>query len=128
VEVNVPEVVAEVTAVFEAYEKALVENDADALDASFWSSDGTVRYGVNECLYGADAIAAWRRTAPPLPEGRQTAQPTIATFGTDVACVSVEFHNAGRPIVGRQSQTWIRFPEGWRIVAAHVSVIPRTDA
>ncbi|HEY4348731.1 MAG TPA: AtzH-like domain-containing protein, partial [Gaiellaceae bacterium] len=97
-------------------------------DAAFWSSELTVRYGVDECLYGAEAIAAWRRTAPLMPPGRTTASPTIATFGTDVACVSTEFRNDDSPTLGRQSQTWIRFPDGWRIVAAHVSLIPsRTE-
>ena len=120
-EVNLPEVVAEVRAVFEAYEEALVANDAELLDGAFWSSQLTVRYGVNECLYGAEAIAAWRRTAPLLPPGRKTGPTMISTFGTDTACVSTEFRNEARPILGRQSQTWVRFPEGWRIVHDHTS-------
>ncbi len=123
-EVNLPKVVAEVRTLFETYEEALVANDAEYLDAAFWSSELTVRFGVNECLYGAEAIAAWRRTAPPLPPGRKTGPTIIVTFGTDIACVSTEFHSASRSFVGRQSQTWIRRPEGWRIVAAHVSLIP----
>jgi hypothetical protein len=124
VDVNDPEVVAEVTAVFEAYEDALVANDAARLDAAFWDSELTVRYGVNECLYGAEAIAAWRRDAPALPPGRVDGPTTVSTFGRDAACVSTEFRYPGRPTVGRQSQTWVRFPEGWRVVAAHVSIMP----
>ena len=83
---------------------------------------------MNECLYGTEEIAEWRRNAPPLPPGRQTGPTVIATFGTDVACVSTEFRTPGRPIIGRQTQTWIRFPEGWRIVAAHVSIMPAPTA
>jgi hypothetical protein len=122
-ESNLPEVVDEIRDVFERYEAALVATDADVLASSFWASDLTVRYGVNECLYGAEEIGEWRRNAPPLPPGRKTGPTVIATFGRDVACVSTEFRTPGRPIIGRQSQTWIRFPEGWRIVAAHVSLL-----
>jgi hypothetical protein len=123
VDVNLPDVVAEVTAVFDDYERALVDGDAATLDAAFWASDLTVRYGVNECLYGAEAIAEWRRTAAPLPPGRQIGPTVVATLGRDLACVSTEFRYPDRPRTGRQSQTWVRFPEGWRIVAAHVSLI-----
>jgi hypothetical protein len=123
-DVNLPEVVAEVTAVFEAYEEALVANDVDRLDAAFWSSALTVRYGVDECLYGAEAIGRWRRAAPALPPGRQIGPTTVVAFGPDAACVSTEFRYPDRPALGRQSQTWVRFPNGWRIVAAHVSIMP----
>jgi hypothetical protein len=123
-DVNLPEVVDEIRAIFEAYEDALLTGDLELLDASFWDSSLTVRYGVNELQYGAEAIAEWRKTAFPLPPGRETGPTVIATFGTDVASVSTEFRNAGRSVIGRQSQTWIRFPEGWRIVAAHVSIMP----
>jgi Protein of unknown function (DUF3225) len=122
-EINRPEVVASVAAAFEAYEVALVANDVDAMAQWFWDSELTVRYGVNECLVGAEAIAAWRRTAAPLPEGRQLRNTVIVTFGLDSATVSTEFTYPDRPTVGRQSQTWIRFPQGWRVVAAHVSVM-----
>jgi hypothetical protein len=121
-EVNLPDVVAEVTAVFDAYERALVDADAETLDAAFWASDLTVRYGVAECLYGAEAIAEWRRTAAPLPPGRQLGPTIVVTFGRDLASVSTEFRYPDRPVTGRQSQTWVRFSEGWRIVAAHVSL------
>ncbi|MDX6503393.1 MAG: hypothetical protein QOE29_518 [Gaiellaceae bacterium] len=126
-DVNLPAVVAEVTERFNAYEQALVAGDAERLDADFWSSELTVRYGVNECLYGAEAIAEWRRTAPPIPPDRRLGPTVVATFGHDLACVSTEFRSGGAPIAGRQSQTWVRLPEGWRIVAAHVSIL-RTDA
>ena len=126
-DVNIPEVVADVTERFHAYEQALMAADADRLDADFWSSELTVRYGVNECLYGAEAIAEWRRTAPVIPPGRRLGPTVVATFGRDLACISTEFRNGAAPIVGRQSQTWVRLPEGWRIVAAHVSIL-RKDA
>jgi hypothetical protein len=122
-DINRPEVVAEVEAAFKAYEAALVANDVDAMTKWFWDNELTVRYGVNECLVGAEAIAAWRRTAARLPEGRQLKNTVIATFGLDSATVSTEFSYPDRPAVGRQSQTWIRLPQGWRVVAAHVSVM-----
>lgn len=122
-DVNIPEVVAEVTERFNAYEQALIAGEAARLDADFWSSHLTVRYGVNECLYGADAIAEWRKTAPVIPPTRRLGPTVVVTFGRDLACVSTEFRNDDAPIVGRQSQTWVRLDEGWRIVAAHVSVL-----
>jgi hypothetical protein len=120
-EVNLPDVVDEVAATFAAYERALVANDVAELTRAFWTSELTVRYGVAECLYGAVAIAAWRGAAPAVPAGRTLHRTTIATFGRDVACVSTEFRHPGGEHVGRQSQTWLRLAEGWRIVAAHVS-------
>ena len=122
-EVNLPDVVAEAREQFLRYETALVANDVDAMTQWFLDSELTVRYGVNECLVGSEAIAAWRRTAALLPEGRQLRNTVIATFGLDSATVSTEFTYPDRPTVGRQSQTWIRFPQGWRVVAAHVSVM-----
>ena len=123
VEINRPDVVASVTAVFEAYEAALVANDVDAMTQWFWDAELTVRYGVNECLVGAEAIAAWRAAAASLPEGRQLRNTVIATFGDAAATVSTEFRYPDRAAVGRQSQTWIRLPQGWRVVAAHVSIM-----
>jgi len=123
-EVNAPDVVAEVVAAFEQYERDLVANDAQALDGAFWDSERTVRFGVNECLYGIAEIKEWRGSAAALPPGRRIGPTTIATFGQDLACVNTEFRYPDRPVVGRQSQTWVRLPEGWRIVSAHVSIMP----
>lgn len=124
-DVDRPGVVAEVTAAFVAYEAALVANDVAAMTDAFWDSPSTVRYGIADQQYGAEAIAAWRRTAAPVPPGRRLGPTLVVTFGDDVACVSTEFRNDGDDrTVGRQSQTWVRRPEGWRIVAAHVSTIP----
>jgi ketosteroid isomerase-like protein len=121
-EVNLPEVVAEVAAVFAAYEDALVANDVEAMRDAFWDSPLTVRYGVGERQYGAEQIDEWRRSAAPLPPGRSVGPTTIATFGRDVAYVSTEFRYPGRESVGRQTQTWVRLPAGWRVVGAHVSI------
>ena len=126
-ELNRPDVVAEVMGVFEAYERALVEDDAEAAIASFWDSDLVVRYGVNECQSGQREIAAWRRSAPPVPSGRRLGPTVVVTFGDDTACVSTEFRSGPGHIVGRQSQTWRRMEAGWRIVAAHVSLL-KTEA
>jgi hypothetical protein len=86
-----------------------------------------VRYGVNECQYGHREIAAWRRTAPPVPPGRRLGPTVVVTFGDDTACVSTEFRSGAGLVVGRQSQTWRRMESGWRIVAAHVSLL-KTEA
>ena len=121
-EVNRPDVVAEITEVFEAYEAALVTHDVQAMTEAFWDSELAVRYGVREVSYGAAEIAEWRRTATPVPRDRRIGPTAIVTFGDSVACVSTEFRNGDGPRTGRQSQTWVRRPEGWRIVAAHVSL------
>jgi hypothetical protein len=124
-EVNRPEIVAEVTAVFEAYERALIAHDLEALDAAFWDSDDVVRYGIADHEHGAAAIAAWRRATPGAVDSRRRLIGTvITTFGNDVATVSCRFVNGDEPGHGRQQQTWVRRPEGWRIVAAHVSFLP----
>ena len=120
-ELNLPQVVAEVTAVFTAYEQALMTNDVEAMNAAF--SEHAVRYGIAECQYGAEAIAAWRAGADPIPDGRRLGPTVIATFGADTACVSTEFRYPGSSDVGRQTQTWIRLADGWRIVNAHVSTL-----
>src|SRR5258708_7190503 len=105
-DVNLPEVVAEVRSVFEQYERALVANDVEELGRYFWEEERTVRYGINECLYGASQIAIWRAAADPLPSDRVLANTVITTFGTDAACINTEFSSPGRPAIGRQSQTW----------------------
>lgn len=120
-EVNRPDVVAEVTTVFEEYEAALVANDVAAMTEAFWDSELTVRYGLREVSYGAADIAEWRRGATPVSPDRRVGPTVIVTFGDSVACVSTEFGDEGGPRTGRQSQTWVRRPEGWRIIAAHVS-------
>ncbi|HEV2953463.1 MAG TPA: oxalurate catabolism protein HpxZ [Candidatus Dormibacteraeota bacterium] len=122
-QINQPEVVAEIAAVFAAYEAALIANDADTLDSAFWDSEQVVRYGVNECLYGLAEIREWRLTATPIPPGRAIGPTVITTFGRDFACINTEFRNPGSQIVGRQTQTWVRLTEGWRIVSAHVSIL-----
>jgi hypothetical protein len=123
-EIDLPEVVAEVTAAFERYEKALVTNDVAVLDRIFRDDARTIRYGVTEILYGFDAIAAFRAARAPVGLARTTSKTVITAYGRDFAVASTLFHRATMPgKVGRQMQTWVRFPEGWRVVAAHVSAI-----
>ena len=120
--VNAPKPHAELEAAFAAYEAALMANDVAALDGFFWRSAHTLRYGVGENLYGFDEIAAFRLARPGGSPQRALRRTSITTFGDDFGTANTEFlrEGAGR-VVGRQSQTWVRFPEGWRIVAAHVS-------
>ncbi|MHB8271110.1 oxalurate catabolism protein HpxZ [Bradyrhizobium sp.] len=123
-DVDLPDVLAEVTAQFERYEKALVSNDIAVLDELFRPDKRTLRYGVGENLYGYDEIMAFRAARSPIGLGRTTARTLITTYGRDTAVASTLFYReqlVGK--VGRQMQTWVRFPEGWRIVAAHVSII-----
>lgn len=121
-EVNIPEVVAEVTAAHDRYEKALGENDVAVLDELFWNSPHTLRYGAGENLYGYDAIAAFR-AGRPAPGARAVGRVVITTFGRDFATTNLEFQRPGGARPGRQSQSWVRMAEGWRVVAAHVSVM-----
>jgi hypothetical protein len=123
-ELDLPEVVAEVTAEFERYEKALVSNDVDALDAMFRKDPRTIRYGGGENLYGYAEIAAFRAARSPAGLARTLAKTVISTYGRDHAVASTLYYRTTMPgKLGRQMQTWVRFPEGWRVVAAHVSVI-----
>jgi AtzH-like len=122
-EVNLPAVVAEVEAVFARYEDALVNNKIDVLDELFWPSPATVRYGAGENLVGIEAIRAFRAARPSAGLARTLAATVITTFGHDYATAMTEFRRAGSDRVGRQSQTWVRFADGWRVVAAHVSTI-----
>ncbi|OJY78370.1 MAG: DUF4440 domain-containing protein [Rhodospirillales bacterium 70-18] len=123
-EVNLPEVVAEVAAAFARYEAALVGNDVAALDALFWSGPQTLRYGIGENLYGPAEIAAFRAARPSAGLARSLARTQITTYGRDHAVAATLFYRATAPgKVGRQLQSWVRMPEGWRVVAAHVSVI-----
>ena len=121
--INDPATLAEVTQAFHRYEVALVTNDVATLDALFWHSPHTLRYGVGENLYGYDAIAAFRAARPATGLARQLSHTVITTFGTDMATANTEFHRTSSPRPGRQSQCWARTPEGWRVVAAHVSLL-----
>ena len=123
-QVDLPDVLAEVTAQFERYEKALVVNDVAVLDELFHDDARTLRYGIGENLYGYGAITAFRAARSPVGLMRRTAKTVITTYGRDTAVASTLFYRDSLPgRVGRQMQTWVRFPEGWRIVAAHVSII-----
>jgi hypothetical protein len=121
---NLPDVKAEVEAAFNRYEQALVSNDVATLQALFWDSPHTIRYGIGENLHGHDEIGAFRAARSPAGLARRLSRTVITTFGRDMATASTLFHRDTAPgKVGRQMQTWVRMPEGWRIVAAHVSVI-----
>lgn len=122
-EFNRPEVVAEVRAAFEDYEAALIRHDVAALHDWFLQRPDTVRFGLAEHNYGADAIAAWRADTIPVDASRRLLRVVIITFGADAASVCAEFESALSPRRGRQSQMWVRRPEGWRIACAHVSEI-----
>lgn len=124
-EINRPDIVDEVRAAFDRYEQALVTNDVAVLDELFWRSGFTLRYGVTENLYGYPAIAAFRSARSPSGLARAVTRVVITTFGRDFATANMEFERAGGTIRGRQSHTWARMAEGWRIVAAHVSLLPQ---
>jgi hypothetical protein len=123
-EINIPDVVAEVTAAFERYERALVANDVTELDALFWNSARTLRFGIGENLYGHDAIAAFRSARPAVNLARRLRNTVIVTYGSDFATANTEFQREGSTMTGRQSHVWLRTDDGWRIAAAHVSLIP----
>ena len=122
-EINLPDVVAEVTAVFARYEDALVMNRIEVLDELFWASPATVRYGTGENLVGIDAIRAFRAARPSAGLARTLGATVITTFGRDFATAMTEFRREGAARSGRQSQTWVRMADGWKIVAAHVSLL-----
>ena len=122
---NIPEVVEEIRVRFERYERALVDKDVDVLDATFWNSPHTIRYALHENGYGFDEIHAHRVRRPPGTNIKeQRIRLEILTLGRDSATVNLEFKVRGRDLVGRQSQTWVRFPDvGWKVVSAHVSTV-----
>lgn len=121
---NDPIIVAEIEAELARYEKALVDRDVATLDACFWDDSAVVRFGTHENLYGAQAIRAFRRSVKPGGHAKAGVRRTvISTFGTDFATVSLEF-DARRGGIGRQQQSWVRLPAGWKVVAAHVSYLP----
>ncbi len=123
-EIDLPEVVAEVKREFERYERALTSNDVALLDALFRDDPRTVRYGGAENLYGYEQIKAFRAARSPAGLARTLSQTVITTYGRDFATASTLFHRESAPgRIGRQTQTWVRLPEGWRVVAAHVSTI-----
>jgi Protein of unknown function (DUF3225) len=122
-DINLPDVHAELSAVFARYEDALVNNRVDVLDELFWTSEHTVRYGAAENLLGIEAIRAFRLARPSQGLQRALERTVITTYGRDFATAMTEFRREGGNKLGRQSQTWVRMPEGWRVVAAHVSVI-----
>lgn len=126
-EINIPEVVGEVTAAFNCYERALNTNDVAVLDELFWKSSHTLRYGVGEQLYGYDQIAAFRSGRDPkFVPNRDLLKLWIITYGRDFGTANCEFQRHGTNRVGRQSHTWMRTLDGWRIVAAHVSLLGET--
>ena len=122
-DINLPDVHAEMTAAFARYEDALVNNRVEVLDELFWTSPHTVRYGVGENLYGIDEIRAFRLARPSVGLARTIDRTVITTYGRDFATAMTLFQREGSTKTGRQSQTWVRRPEGWRVVAAHVSLM-----
>lgn len=127
--IDAAEVKAEVEAAFAIYEAALVGNDVATLEALFHDDPRTIRYGAAENLYGMDAIRAFRRGRSPVGLARSLRDTVITTYGRDAAVAMTLFVRDGTPgRIGRQSQTWIRFPDGWKVVAAHVSVIDAKEA
>jgi hypothetical protein len=122
-EINRPDIVAEVENAFATYEHALVHNEVEQLDRLFWSSSLTIRYGATENLYGIEEIRRFRASRPSAGLMRTLHRTVITTFGTDTATACTEFTRTGSTLVGRQTQTWVRTADGWKVVAAHVSVI-----
>lgn len=122
-DINLPEVLAEVTAQFNRYEIALVNNDVAVLDELFWDSPHTLRYGAGENLYGYQAICEFRASRPTQGLSRTVLRTVITAYGHDFATTNIEFRRTGGDKTGRQSQTWIRTPAGWRVVTAHVSLL-----
>jgi hypothetical protein len=122
-DINLSDVHAEVCAAFARYEDALVHNRVEVLDELFWDSAHTIRYGAAENLYGIEEIRAFRQSRPAAGLARTLRRTVITTYGRDSATAMTEFVREGGNKIGRQSQTWVRLPQGWRVVAAHVSVI-----
>jgi hypothetical protein len=124
--INDPATLAELQNLYPKYEEALVTNDVDTLTAMFWASPQVMRFGVTENLYGIEELEAFRKGRSPANLARKVLRLDIVTFGNDYGSVTLEFERdtSGKITHGRQSQTWVRMPEGWRIVAAHVSLLP----
>ena len=119
--INDPETLRDITAAFYEYERALMEDDVAVLDALFHPAPETVRYGVGEVLYGFEEIAAFRRSRGGSPQ-RKLGRVAISTYGDALATANAEFFREGSSKRGRQSQTWVKFPDGWKVVSAHVSI------
>jgi hypothetical protein len=125
-EIDRPEVLEEVRAAFDRYEKALVSNNVETLDELFRDDPRTIRYGTSELLYGHAEIRAFRSARSPVALGRKLSRTVITTFGRDFAVASTLYERPTAPgKIGRQMQTWVRFAEGWRVVAAHVSLMDK---
>jgi hypothetical protein len=125
-QIDIPEILAEVSAQFERYERALTANDVATLTELFADDDRTIRYGAAEILYGAKEIHAFRAGRTPVGLARTLSRTVITTYGRDLAVASTLFHRPSEPgRIGRQMQTWVRLPAGWRIVAAHVSTMEK---
>lgn len=122
-DINLPDVLAEMQAVFDEYEDALVNNKVDVLDRLFWNSPHTVRYGTGENLVGYAEIQAFRAARSPVGLARRLGRTVITTYSRDFATAMTEFHREGSAATGRQSQTWVRMADGWKVVAAHVSLL-----
>jgi hypothetical protein len=122
-DIDDPAVVAEVRAAFDRYEAALVSNDTETLDALFWNSPHTIRYGNGENLYGIEEIRAFRTARLAIDLSRDLAKTAIHTYGRDFAVAATLYRRRGSGKTGRQMQTWLRTPDGWRVVAAHVSFV-----
>ena len=120
---DLPEVVDEVATAFALYEQALVDRDLATMAGCFVEGESVVRFGIADRQRGADELASWRAAQDPLPPGRSLFETSVATFGTSFGVVTTCISYPRRPTVGRQSQTWVRFPDGWRIVHAHVSEV-----
>jgi len=128
-EIDLPDVIAEVRAAFERYEKALVSNDVRTLDELFRDDPRTVRYGATEILYGHAEIKSFRAARPPVALGRKLSRTIITTFGRDFAVASTLYERPSAPgKIGRQTQTWVKFPEGWRVAVGHVSLMDKPAA
>jgi hypothetical protein len=125
-EVNLPEVVSELRELYPRYEQALISNDVDTLVAMFWASPEVMRFGVTENLYGQEELEAFRKSRPAANLERRVGRMEVVSFGRDFSCITLEFErDTAKGIVrGRQSQVWVRLAEGWRIVSAHVSILP----
>lgn len=124
--INDEDVVAELKSLYSEYERALVENDVEILTRMFWTSPLALRFGATENLYGTDEIEAFRKSRPAVGLQRTIKRLEFVTFGRDFGSITVEFErqSSGKVVRGRQSQVWVRLAEGWRIVSAHVSVLP----